>query len=79
MVQWVKDPTSSLQWLGSLLWQGFSPWPRNFYMPQMQPKKKKSKVPGPGWEKHGAQGHSISTLGDVEMWGGYLGMSSLLE
>ena len=27
----------------SLLWLRFSPWPRNFFMPQVQPKKKKKK------------------------------------
>lgn len=26
----------------SLLWHGFRPWPGNFHMPQLQPKKKKS-------------------------------------
>ena len=34
MVQWVKDPELSLQWLGLLLWHGFHPWPRNSHMPQ---------------------------------------------
>ena len=24
-----------------LLWHGFDPWPRNFYTPQVWPKKKK--------------------------------------
>ena len=27
MAQKVKDPALSLQWLGSLLWHGFNPWP----------------------------------------------------
>ena len=39
MVQQVKDPTLSLLWLGSLLWLRFDPWPGNFCMPQVQPKK----------------------------------------
>ena len=39
VAQQVKDPVLLLQWLGSLLWYGFSPWPRKFHMPQMQPKK----------------------------------------
>ena len=26
MVQWVKDPVLSLQWLRSLPWHGFDPW-----------------------------------------------------
>ena len=34
----VKDPALSL------LWCGFDPWPRNFYMPRVWPKKKKKKV-----------------------------------
>ena len=42
-VQQVKDPVLSLQWPGSMLWWGFEPWPRNFHMPQGQPKKKKNK------------------------------------
>ena len=41
MAQKVKDLVLSLQWLGSLLCCGFSPWPRNFHMPQAWPKKKK--------------------------------------
>ena len=32
MVQWVKDPAISLQWLRSVLWWRFDPWPRNFHM-----------------------------------------------
>ena len=39
MTQQVKDCASSLQWLGSLPWHGFNPRPRNFHVPQMQPKK----------------------------------------
>ena len=27
----------------SLLWRGFDPWPRSFYMPRVQPKKKERK------------------------------------
>ena len=40
MVQWVMD--LSLQWLGLLLW-GFHPWPGNFQMLQVKPKKKEEK------------------------------------
>ena len=36
----VKDLALSLLWLRSLLWCGFSPWPWNLSMPQVQPKKK---------------------------------------
>ena len=43
MAQKVKDLVLSLQWLRSLLCCGFSPWPRNFHMPQAWPKKKKKK------------------------------------
>ena len=35
LVQWVKDPALPQLWLG------FYPWPRNFFMPQVQSKKKK--------------------------------------
>ena len=42
MAQWVKDLVLPLLWLGWLLWWGFNPWPRNFCMPQLQPKKKKA-------------------------------------
>ena len=38
LVQQVKDPELSLQWLRSLLWHRFDPWPRNFCMPRMGPK-----------------------------------------
>ena len=31
----VKDPALPLQELGSLLWYGFDPWLRNFYMPRV--------------------------------------------
>ena len=41
VAQWVKDPVLSLQELGSLQWHGFSPWHRNFHMPQVQQKKKR--------------------------------------
>ena len=34
----VKDLALSLHQLGSLLWCGFSPWPRDFHMLQAQPK-----------------------------------------
>ena len=43
MVQWVKDP------LLAQLWHRFNPWPRNFHMFQMQPKKKKKKK---SWSSH---------------------------
>ena len=37
----VKDPALSLLWLGSPLWRGFNPWPRNFCMLQSMAKRKK--------------------------------------
>ena len=42
VAQQVKDPVLSLQQLGlqSLLWCGLSPWPRNFHVLQVHPKKK---------------------------------------
>ena len=39
MAQQLKDLALSLQWLGSLLWHGFNPWLRNFYMLQAWPNK----------------------------------------
>ena len=33
----------SAQQLGSLLWCGIDPWPRNFHMQQAQPKKERKK------------------------------------
>ena len=41
MAQQIKDMVLSLLWLWLLLWYGFHPWPRNFCMPQAQPKKKR--------------------------------------
>ena len=41
MAQWVKDPALTLQWLGSLLWCEFHPWPRNFTCCRRGQKKKK--------------------------------------
>ena len=43
MAQQVKDLALSLQWLESLVWHGFDPWPRNFHMPRAQTKKKKER------------------------------------
>ena len=39
VAQWVKDQALSLQWLGSLLWHGFDPYPGDFSVPQVQPKE----------------------------------------
>ena len=46
MWQQVKALVLSLQWLRSLLGQGFNPypWPGNFHMPWAQEKKKKKEV-----------------------------------
>ena len=43
MVQWVKDPAWSLQWLGSLLWHDFNSWPGKFHRHKSGKKKKKKK------------------------------------
>ena len=40
MVQWVKDLAMPQLWLG------FVPWPGNFHMPWVLPKKKKKKYGG---------------------------------
>ena len=45
MAQWVKDLVPSLQQLGLLLWRRFNPWPKDFHMPQAQPKKTKTEKP----------------------------------
>lgn len=34
----VKNLVLSVLWFVSLLWHGFSPWPRNVLVPQVQPK-----------------------------------------
>ena len=39
VTQWMKDPVLSMLWLQSLLWRRFDPWPRNFHMMQVRPKK----------------------------------------
>ena len=39
MAQWSKDPASSRQQLRLLLWHGYDPWPRNFHMLRVRPKK----------------------------------------
>ena len=43
MAQWIKDQTLSLLWLGLQLWHWFSPWPGNFCMLGVQPKKNKKR------------------------------------
>ena len=52
VVQWVKAPALSLQQLWSLLCCGFQPWPRNFHMPWVQPKKKKKKKKKKNFPQH---------------------------
>ena len=44
VAQQVKDSVLSLQWLRLLLWHGFDPWPGNFHVPWVWPKKKKIKI-----------------------------------
>ena len=39
--QWVKDPVLPQLWQRSQMQLRFDPWPRNFHIPQVQPKKKK--------------------------------------
>ena len=42
VAQWVKDLALSLEWLLKwLLWHGFDPWPRNFYMLKERKKERK--------------------------------------
>ena len=51
VVQLVKDPVLSLLQLGSLLWHMFNPWPGNFHILQVQPKKerKEGRKPNTAW------------------------------
>ena len=44
LVEWVKDAALPQLWHMLRLWLGFSPWPRNFHMLQVEPKKKKKDV-----------------------------------
>ena len=44
VVQWVKDLSFFLRWLGSLLFFWFDPWPGNFHIQSVQPKKKKKGI-----------------------------------
>ena len=44
VVQQIKDPVWSRQWLKSLLSWGFNPWLGNFHMPPVWPKKKETHV-----------------------------------
>ena len=46
LVQWVKDPALSLQWLMLLLWCWFDCQPRNFCTAKKKKKKKKKKRMG---------------------------------
>ena len=44
MAQWVKDPALLMLWLWLQQWHGFDPWPGNFRMLQVQPKKQNKQV-----------------------------------
>ena len=44
MAQQVKDLALSLPWLRSLLWCEFIPWPGNFHMLLVWPKRKRKKI-----------------------------------
>ena len=57
MVRWVKDLALLLQWLGSLLWHGFTSWPKYFNMPQVwrPEKKKKKKIMWVSYGQHRAE------------------------
>ena len=43
LVQWVKNPTLLQLWCRLQLWLGFNPWPGNFHVLWVWPKKKKKK------------------------------------
>ena len=38
VAQWIRDLALSLQWLRSLPWHGFDPWPGNFHITWVQKK-----------------------------------------
>ena len=59
MAQRVKDRVLSLQWFGLLPWLRFNSWPRNFHMPQTQPKKKNKQI---HLEILISQTHSLSNI-----------------
>ena len=42
MAQQFKDLALSLLWVWLLLWCGFDPWPKNFYMLQVRPGSNKN-------------------------------------
>ena len=58
MVQWVKDPTLLQLWHQSQLWLTFSPWPRNFHMLWVWPKKNQK-------EKRKERKHHIQHLSQL--------------
>ena len=64
MAQRVKDLALSLQWLESLLWHRFNPWPGKIHMPQVQPKKAMSKL----WGLRLMRNHGAFTPIDALVW-----------
>ena len=44
VTQWIEDPALSLLWLWLQQWCGLNPWPKNFCMPMVQPKKERNKL-----------------------------------
>ena len=44
LAQWVEDHALPRRWHRSQMWLRFDPWPGNFHMPRVQPKKKKKKL-----------------------------------
>ena len=60
MAWWVGDAALALLWLRLLLSLGFSPWPGNFHMPRVWPKKKK-------WETNFKE---FARLSDCDRCGG---------
>ena len=84
MAQQIKDPALLPQWLGSLLWLGFDPWPWNFHLPwawqnkTKQNKTKQNKTPPPNknwecgnsyrWKKQGYKCCRMQALVIVSQW-----------
>ena len=49
VAEWVKDLALPLQWLRSLLWYGFDPWPRNIKKKKEKEKKRKKEKEEKNW------------------------------
>ena len=69
VAQLVKDSVLLQLWSRSQLALGFDPWPGNFHMPQVQPKKEKQiynkNQPGRLWSAHPMEYYSAMTRNEM--------------